>query len=260
MCPRRTTTEPEAGSRQFKTRQAGSEHAGPGHAGPGQFTTRQAGSRRTVGRAEGAARRFFLIAALILVAISLSALLAPLLLSIPPRVTGAISWRPTALGAIVLAGLLLWELRGAWVILLAGACLFELPPLFTQQPTLAVLATLSQTLLVGLVLGFVGTIVLRLSRSADAAGASRERATAAAAAAAGASAARARAAALVHDEVLSTLGLAALPHLVARGRLAEQATRARRLLAEASSDEPRLIGNKRWIAPGVSSPSAPALA
>ena len=196
------------------------------------------GSGRLVGRAERAARRFFLIAALILVAISLSALLAPLLLSIPPRVTGAISWRPTALGAIVLAGLLLWELRGAWLILLAGACLFELPPLFTQHPSLTMLATLSQTLLVGIVVGFVGTVVLRLSRSADAAGVSRERAAAAAAAAAGASAARARAAALVHDEVLSTLSLTASPHLVARDRLAEQAARASALLADASEDEP----------------------
>ncbi|MGD9607475.1 MAG: ATP-binding protein [Leucobacter sp.] len=195
------------------------------------------------GRAERSARRFLLGAALILATIALAAFIVPLLLSVPPRVTGAISWRPTALGAAVLIGLLLRELRGAWAMLAIGIAAATLPMLLAQRFDLAALATLSQTLLVCLVLGFVGTVMLRLSRSADAAGARRERAAAAAAAAAGAGAARARAAALVHDEVLSTLNLAASPHLAdsldpqAGLRLAEQAERAKRLLAEASGEE-----------------------
>lgn len=188
--------------------------------------------------AERSARRFFFVAACILAAISLAAFLIPLTLGVPPRVAGAISWRPTALGATVLISLLLWGRRGAWLILAAGVCLFELPPLFSQAPSPATLATLGQTLLTGLVIGFVGAVVLRLSRSADLAAAARERAAAAAAAAAGAGAARAKAAALVHDEVLSTLNLAASPHRVDGRMLAEQAARARELLIDASAEEP----------------------
>lgn len=199
------------------------------------------------GRAERSARRFLLVAALILAAISLAAFLVPLALPVPPRVTGAISWRPTALGAAVLVGLLLRELRGAWAMLAIGIGAVELPLLFAQRFGLAALATFTQALLVCLVLGFVGTAMLRLSRSADVAGAAREQAAAAAAAAAGAGAARARAAALVHDEVLSTLNLAASSHLAAsphtraEQRLGEQAARARHLLADASGEIPAPI-------------------
>lgn len=192
---------------------------------------------RSTDRAEQHTRRFFLFGALALAAFSLCALLIPLTLAVPPAATGAISWRPTAIGAAVVLGLLLWELRGAWILLSVGIVLLELPPLFTQELNLTSLATFSQTLLIGLLLGFSGTVILRLSRSADVAAAGRARATAAAASAAGVSTARAQTAALVHDEVLSVLALAASPYLVNRQKLAEQAARSRSLLADASADE-----------------------
>lgn len=209
MCPRRSTAEPvTARSRALST-----------------------------GRAERSVRRFLLVTALVLSLLALAAFVIPLLLSLPPRAIGAVSWRPTAIGAAVVLGLLLREQRGAWIMLTLGVCLIEVPMLVTQQLSLATLATFSQTLLIGLVVGFVGTVMLRLGRAADLAWAGRERAAAAAAAAAGASAARARAAALVHDEVLQALNLAASPLRVDRQRLAEQATRVRGMLHEASTDE-----------------------
>lgn len=225
-----------AGAADAAKREAGTPRRGSGHE-PAEKNRASSGRRR--GRAERSTRRFFLIAALILVLLSLAAYLIPLALPIPPRVIGAISWRPTAIGAAITIGLLLWELRGAWVMLALGIGLIELPLLVMRATTLTTLATFSQTLLIGLVLGFVGTVVLRLSRAADIAGADRERAATTAAAAAGANAARARAAALVHDEVLSTLGLASAPDRVDRHQLATLATSTRALLADASDDRPR---------------------
>ncbi len=193
--------------------------------------------RTSPGTAERSVRRLLLGAALILLTFSLIAFLTPLLFPLPPRVTGAVSWRPTAVGAAVTLGLLLRELRGAGIMLGLGLCLIELPALLGRPPVAAGLATFGQTLLIGLVLGFAGTVMLRLARAADVAARGRERAVAAAAAAAGAGAARARAAALVHDEVLSTLSLAASPQPVDRQRLAAQAARVRGLLEDASTDE-----------------------
>lgn len=228
------------------------------------------------GPAERSTRRLFLAAAIALALIAFAAFLVPQFVPASSRPTGAISWRPTALGAAMLVSLLLWELRGAWFAMAGWVAFIELPILATgvvaqaQNPitltqgthgvvvdlsvpssqaasvsidpsALTTFATFSQAVLTGLVIGFVGTVVLRLSRSADAAAVLRERIVSTAAAEAGANAARARAAALVHDEVLSTLNLAASPLLHDREQLARQATQARALLADASEHEPRSL-------------------
>lgn len=179
-----------------------------------------------LGRTERAARRYFWGAALVVALAAVAVWWVPHVLEPTAREAGALSWRPTAIGACVIVALLLWEVRGALTVLVAGIVLLEVPTLVVRGVSLTALANLGQTLLVGLVLGFVGAVVLRLSRSADVAAQGRRAAARQAAAAHGEQSARSQAAALVHDEVLSVLGLAASLVGVDRGRLASQAGRA----------------------------------
>lgn len=207
----------------------------------GRPDTRPVRSRATQGRTargrtERAARALFLAAA-ILLALLAAAAAAPQLLHSPASTLTALTWRPTAIGAAVIAGLLIWGLHGAWMTLAVGIALLELPALLGGGLTLARLADLSQTLLVGLVLGFIGALLLHLSRAADHAADERRTAATGAAMAAGARLARSRAAAVVHDEVLATLRLAAADVSIDQDQLARHAARAR-LALEGIAEDP----------------------
>lgn len=193
-------------------------------------------ARAARGHTELAARRFFWVAACAMAALAATAAVAPLLFPVHPSALGAISWHPTAVGSLVVFGQLLWGARGTWVMLAAGIVVFEIPSLLAGPLTLAGLAGASQSLLIGLVFSVIGSMLLHLSRSADAAADERRAAAATAATAAGARSARARAAALVHDEVLSTLRVAASGLPVERELLTQQARRAQQALSSIVDD------------------------
>lgn len=119
------------------------------------------------------------------------------------------------------------------------------------------IAGASHVLLMALALVFIGMLIVRLSRELDSAAAGRAAASAAAAAASGRLAAQTRTAALVHDEVLSTLRVAAfeaVDRAAVSSRAAAALTRVRGLADRAQRPAPWAGGDGgggAGVAPGT---------
>ena len=117
-------------------------------------------------------------------------------------------------------------MTAAWTVLGVSAVLTVAHRILLGDVTLAGWANDTQTLVTGVVIGFIGVLVLDTSRRLDGAVAESAAAAAPGSAEHGRLVARTRAAAVVHDEVLATLTLAASTLPVPRDRLAQQARRA----------------------------------
>ncbi len=155
-----------------------------------------------------------------------------------PTDSSLVPWAAATFGAPLVAALVAVGLPGAWLVATVSLVGAQLVRELSGLRSAGFWANDAQSLMTGLTLGFIGAIVLDISRRLDAAAAERSLAAESASRERGRLTARARAAALVHDEVLAALNLAASPLPLPPERVAAQASRARTLLAGlASGDE-----------------------
>lgn len=153
-------------------------------------------------------------------------------------------WLLTATGAAVAAALVAGGPRLAWTVTAAGATGGVAYRILYGGLDLDGIANDAHALLTSAMICVIGGHVLSIGRGLDAAAADTAAAASREATERGRLAARTRAAALVHDEVLATLALAASDLPLPRGRLAEQADAASRMvvqLADERSGEPQSL-------------------
>lgn len=147
-------------------------------------------------------------------------------------------WILSASTAAVAASLIAFGQRGAWTVLALAALGTIGHRAVVGGLDLDGIVNDTQATLAGTVVCVVGAHVLETARALDEAAAAASETTARAASERGRLAARTRAAALVHDEVLATLTLAASDLPVPADRLAGQAVRASQLVVELATDGP----------------------
>ncbi|WP_291049434.1 hypothetical protein [Herbiconiux sp.] len=164
--------------------------------------------------------------------------------AVPDQGIDRIPWTLTASGAAAAAALVGGGRRLAWLTVLAGTTAgFGFRAVYGGLDLTGVVNDL-QALLTGAVICVIGGHIISVGRGLDAAAASISAAAARESAERGRLAARTRAAALVHDEVLATLNLAASDLPIPRDRLAEQAGRAASALSrmvDEQAEEPVLL-------------------
>jgi signal transduction histidine kinase len=141
-------------------------------------------------------------------------------------------WLLTASGAVVIPPLLAGGLTAAWSFLGVSTALIMTHRAVIGDVTLAGWVNDTQAIMAGVVVAFICALTIDGARRLDVAGADRAGAAAVASAERGRLAARSRAAAVVHDDVLATLTIAASTLPVPLDRLASQAQRALRSLRE----------------------------
>lgn len=164
--------------------------------------------------------------------------------AVPEEGIDRIPWTLSATGAAAAAALVGGGRRLAWLTVAAGATAgFGYRAAFGGLDVTGMVNDL-QALLTGAVICVVGGHILSVGRGLDAAAATIATAAARESAERGRLAARTRTAALVHDEVLATLNLAASDLPIPRDRLAEQADRAASVLTrlvDEQAQEPVLL-------------------
>ncbi|WP_366518599.1 ATP-binding protein, partial [Herbiconiux sp.] len=157
--------------------------------------------------------------------------------AVPAEGVERIPWTLSASGAAAAAALVAGGRGLAWGVVSVGlAAGLGYRTLYGGLDLDGVVNDL-QALLTGAVICVLGGHVLAVGRGLDEAAASTTAATAAEAAERGRLAARTRAAAIVHDEVLATLSLAASELPVPRDRLAEQARAASTLVTRLAEEQ-----------------------
>ncbi|MCC4909252.1 sensor histidine kinase [Microbacterium sp. cx-59] len=162
---------------------------------------------------------------------------------------GRIPWILTASSAAVVMALVAQGRTLAWVTVAAGAAAgIVYRPLFGGFDMDGVVNDL-HALLTGAVICVVGDRILSVARGLDRAATETAAAAARASAERGRLAARARASALVHDEILATLNVAATDLPIPHDRVAEQARRAAAgvtRLVDADADERPTLRAALW--------------
>ncbi|TAJ49861.1 MAG: hypothetical protein EPO52_02685 [Herbiconiux sp.] len=165
-------------------------------------------------------------------------------IAVPPEGIDRIPWVLSASGPAAAAALVAGGRRLAWATVIAGvAAGLGFRAAYGGLDLTGVVNDL-QALLTGAVICVLGGHILSVARGLDAAAATMTAEVERDSAARGRLAARTRAAALVHDEVLATLNLAASTLPIPRELLAEQARQASSMVSELvgeQSHEPALL-------------------
>ncbi|MFB2583704.1 sensor histidine kinase [Herbiconiux liukaitaii] len=157
--------------------------------------------------------------------------------AVPAEGIDRIPWTLSATGAAAAAALVAGGRSLAWVTVAAGAAAgLVYRSLFGGLDLVGVVNDL-QALLTGAVICVIGGHILLVGRGLDAAAASTTAAAARESAARGRLTARTRASALVHDEVLATLSLAASGLPIPRARLADQAQKAAAMVTRLTDEQ-----------------------
>ncbi|MGA1838550.1 ATP-binding protein [Herbiconiux sp. 11R-BC] len=157
--------------------------------------------------------------------------------AVPVEGIARIPWTLSASGAAAAAALVAGGRGLAWLTVAAGATAGILYRTLYGGLDLDGVVNDAQALLTGAVICVIGAHILSVGRGLDAAAASTTAAAARESAERGRLTARTRAAALVHDEVLATLSLAASGLPIPRERLAEQAREAASMVSRLADEQ-----------------------
>ncbi len=157
--------------------------------------------------------------------------------AVPAEGIARIPWTLSASGAAAAAALVAGGRGLAWLTVAAGATAGILYRTLYGGLDLDGVVNDAQALLTGAVICVIGAHILSVGRGLDAAAASTTAAAARESAERGRLTARTRAAALMHDEVLATLSLAASGLPIPRERLAEQAREAASMVSRLADEQ-----------------------